>query len=295
MLRAAGAPRRGVRQRPGEPGRGVSAGQSQEVPQNGVAVFGQHRLGVELDAFDDGRPVPHAYDDPVLGAGRHFERCGQLARIDDEGMVARAGDRSRQARKNGTAVVVDAGGLAVHGGAAADHQSSAGRADALMPQADAEDRDASRQRFDKRRADAGLRGRARARRDDDRFRRQRAHVVHRDGVVAADVRNLAQFAQILHEVVGERVVVVDHQDHRDLSRYGPARRAALMPAAAYNPRRAISSARIRTLALLTVSSYSAAGSESATIPPPAWTYATPSRSVTVRIAMHVSSAPPKPA
>lgn len=46
-------------------------------------------------------------------------------------------------------------------------------------------------------------------------------------------------------------------------------------------------------ALLRHSVSSATGSESATIPAPAWTYAVPSRSSAVRMAMAVSESPAK--
>ena len=63
----------------------------------------------------------------------------------------------------------------------------------------------------------------------------------------------AQLAQVLDQVVGERIVVVDDEDH-----------------AAYNPVCASSSARNIARALSLVSSYSAVGFESATMPAPAW-------------------------
>ena len=92
-------------------------------------------------------------------------------------------------------------------------------------------------------------------------------------VVAPDDRRRAQLAEVLREVEGERIVVVDEKDH--------------------SPASAIASACSIARALSRVSSYSAAGFESATIPAPAWTCARPSLIVMVRIAMQKSRLPAK--
>jgi len=41
----------------------------------------------------------------------------------------------------------------------------------------------------------------------------RGDFLQRNGIVAKHTYNLAQLAEILHEVVGERVIVIDHQQH----------------------------------------------------------------------------------
>src|SRR5438045_954147 len=79
----------------------------------------------------------------------------------------------------------------------------------------------------------------------------------------------AELLQEMYEVVRERIVVVDHEDH-------------LAPASA------TSTAASSAASLFRHSWCSAAGSESATIPPPACRCATPSLSTSVRIAMQVS-------
>src|SRR5262249_7398105 len=135
--------------------------------------------------------------------------------------------------------------------------------DRLVPEADAERRDAgvTHERHD------ALRRPAWPGRDDEPLRLQPVEV----GRVVAphdDVR--AELAEEVREVVRERVVVVDQQDHRcSVS----ARSTAASTAAS----------------LRRHSSCSAAGSESATMPAPAWRCATPSWSTIVRMAMHVSS------
>ena len=93
-------------------------------------------------------------------------------------------------------------------------------------------------------------------RDHDLLRRHRLDLAERHLVVAAHAHVGAQLAEILHEVVGERIVVVDDENHV----YRPTALAC-----------ASSSARITARALSRVSSYSAAGFESATMPAPACT------------------------
>src|SRR4029453_3604566 len=99
------------------------------------------------------------------------------------------------------------------------------------------------------------------------------NLVGRDLVVPPHDRRRAQLAQVLREVERERIVVVDEESHR--------------------PASAIASACSIARALSRVSSYSAAGFESATIPAPAWMCARPFRIVMVRIAMQKSRLPAK--
>src|SRR2546423_1646029 len=91
-------------------------------------------------------------------------------------------------------------------------------------------------------------------------------------IVPLDDDLAAELAKEVCEVVRERVVVVDEQDHRVLA---SANSIAVSSAASFRRH----------------SSCSAAGSESATIPAPACSSATPSCRTIVRIAMQVSSVP----
>ena len=61
--------------------------------------------------------------------------------------------------------------------------------------------------------DARLVGRAGPRGNHYVRGRERIDVVERDLVVTVDRHALAQLPEILHQVVGERVVIVDHQEH----------------------------------------------------------------------------------
>src|SRR5216683_6792134 len=88
-----------------------------------------------------------------------------------------------------------------------------------------------------------------------------------DRVVALDGDVGAELAEVLHDVVGERIIVIDHQD----SNFFIVRHATYL-LAAISKSRAAWSARTIARALFTDSSNSAPGSESATTPPPACIY-----------------------
>ena len=92
-----------------------------------------------------------------------------------------------------------------------------------------------------------------------------------DRVVPADQRRLAQLADVAGEVVDEGVVVVDEENHEAVEsgsgRLATGTAARLRLYQRLNQPRALSS----------VSRYSSSGSESATMPPPAWKYTCPPR------------------
>src|SRR4051794_35773871 len=112
------------------------------------------------------------------------------------------------------------------------------------------------------------------RRNDDVTRLQPVDLVERNLVVPFHERRRPELPQVLSQVERKRVVVVEEKDH-------------------YRPASAIASAVSSARALSRVSSYSAAGFESATMPAPACTRARPLRMVMVRIAMQKSRLPAK--
>src|SRR2546426_10954053 len=80
-------------------------------------------------------------------------------------------------------------------------------------------------------------------------------------------------AQVLDDVPRKRVVVVDHEDHES------------------NPRAASRTASSTARPLFLVSTHSASGSESATMPAPTPQWIRPRSKVAVRIAMQKSALP----
>src|SRR5438477_604170 len=139
-------------------------------------------------------------------------------------------------------------------------------ADALVPQAHAEDGRALPEAADDVGRNPRLPRRARSGGDDDMRWPRRLDCLERRGVVVSYDGLFSQLAHVAGQVVDERVVVVDQQDH--------GTRAAMSPPA-----------------LSSVSRYSCSGSESATLPPPTWKYTSRPSTRQVRIKMLVSSAP----
>jgi len=116
------------------------------------------------------------------------------------------------------AVVVDLAGLAVHQRLGADDLAAEGPADRLVAEADAEDRQVVGGGLQQVQADAGLVRRAGAGRQEHALRLQAERLGHAHRVVAVDDGLRPQLVQVVDEVVGEAVVVIDHQDHGVLTR-----------------------------------------------------------------------------
>src|SRR5271156_1822516 len=228
-----------------------------------LALEGQNRFRMKLHAFDRVLFVAQSHDFVFRGAGADFERRRDGRRIHQQRMIAHRIERARNTREDRLAVVNYRRSLAVHQAIRAHDLAAERLADTLQAEAHAENRNLVRHLAQESQRDAGLGGSARSRRDDDRIGTQRANAGDFDGVVALDRDVGAELAEVLHDVVGERVVVIDHQN------FFIARHATYL-LAAISKSRAAWSARTIARALLTDSSNSAAGSKSATTPPPAW-------------------------
>src|SRR5262245_38284681 len=103
--------------------------------------------------------------------------------------------------------------LPVHHDAGSHDTRSEDLADRLMSKTDAEDRHVARDLLDKLQRDPRFVRRAWPRRDHDMCRTHRTYLFDADGIVAHHMQFLAEFPQILHEVVGEGIVVVDDEKH----------------------------------------------------------------------------------
>src|SRR5512133_3668960 len=245
-----------------------------EVLQQQLAVVREHRLRVELDALGRELAVAQGHHD-VASAGRHLEAVRDARVVHDERVIAPDGQRRGQAGEDRAPVVLDGRRLAVDGHVAHD-ATAEGLRHRLMTEADTESRHAGlREAAGDRERHAGLVGRARPGRDDDAIEGALEQLVDDRAVVAHDLELAPQLAQVLDEVVGERVVVVDHEDPHGQSGCSIA----------------ISTARSTPLALASDSRNSYSGLASATVPPPAWTWPTPASTTTVRMWMQVSRSP----
>src|SRR5581483_12291045 len=81
---------------------------------------------------------------------------------------------------------------------------------ALMAEADAKNRDFKSKFFNQCWTNSGVLRAARARRNANALRAHRPCLFHRDLVVAFHCDFRAELAEVLHQVVSERVVVIDY-------------------------------------------------------------------------------------
>src|SRR5579885_201976 len=176
-----------------------------------LSFGGPDGLGMELHALDAKRAMAEAHDLVFRCASADFEAFGHRIPFDDQRMVAHRVERTWNRFEDGLAVVEDRRGLAMHQARCADDPSAKRFADALMAEADAEDRQLRRKLTQDRHRDAGFFRRARAGRDHNRVGSERARTSNVDRIVAPDDDFGSQLAEVLDEVVGKRVVVVDHQ------------------------------------------------------------------------------------
>src|SRR6266550_352343 len=132
---------------------------------------------------------------------------------DDERVVARGRERVRETDEQTTPVVADAGCFAVHRTPGAHDAGTIGGADTLMPQAHTEDGDRRPEPPHDVRRNPRFARRTGPRGDDDMRRPKSLDLLVRRGVVASYNGLFSQLAHVAGQVVDERVVVVDQQDH----------------------------------------------------------------------------------
>ena len=101
----------------------------------------QDRFGMELHAFDRQRPVPHAHDHAIVGLRRDLQFIGQRGALDDQRVIARRIERIRHTLVQRGPVMPHARCPSVHQRRRMDDGPAERRADGLMAEADAEQRE----------------------------------------------------------------------------------------------------------------------------------------------------------
>ena len=136
-----------------------------------------------------------------------------------EATIAALRGRRGEAGEDAGAAVMDGAELAVHDLVGADDLAAEGLADGLVAEADADERRAGLGGgLDEREADAGVVGGAGAGGEEDGRGAHRHRLLDVDLVVAADLGLGAEFPEIVEEVPGVAVVVVDVAAARGRSR-----------------------------------------------------------------------------
>ena len=168
---------------------------------------------MELDAFDAEFAVAEAHDGAIGSLGGNFERTRERFALDDQRVIARGLKILREAAKDRFAIVVNFAGFPVHDFWRANYAAAKCGANCLVAEANTENWNFPREALDERNTDAGFFRRAGAGRDHDAVGAELFDFIERDLVVAADLEFLSHLAEILCQVVGEGVVVIEEQNH----------------------------------------------------------------------------------
>src|SRR5262249_36303680 len=146
--------------------------------------------------------------------------------------------------------------------------------DTLMPETDSQNRRTGTKFANQIVADSRVVRSSGSRRNTNLLRAQLFNLAKVRLIVPLYHQLRPKLTKILNQVVSKRIVVIDNKDHKNSCARSMARNVAL--------------------ALLTLSSYSKSGSESATTPPPACTKAMSSFKTMLLKAMQESSWPSNP-
>src|SRR5437899_3274605 len=192
----------------------------QEIRHQFLSLVRQHALGMELHTLNREILMSQAHDDAgsvfVRSPCADFQIAWQILLRDDQRMVARRSHGRSQAAKDGLAIVFNLAGLAMHQVLRAHHLAAKSCADGLVAEADSEQRHISlaREMADQFNTDARFLRSAGSGRKQDAFGVHRLDLSDGHFVVAANLHLRAQFAKVLDEVVSERIVVIEDEDHK---------------------------------------------------------------------------------
>src|SRR5579872_6681506 len=134
-------------------------------------------------------------------------------------MIAGSGHRHRETLEDSFVVVHDCAGLAMHDMSCADHTAPECFADRLVSEAHSQHWNLTGEMADQLDADSCLMRRTRAGRDHNSLRTQAFDLADGHLIVAANLDLGSQLADVLHQVVGERIVVVEYKNHAGRSCY----------------------------------------------------------------------------
>ncbi len=180
---------------------------------------------MKLDSMNCQRPVldPHDFIDGTFfcfGPGTHLEAIRQGSALSDQRMVAGRCKRVLQAGKDTCTAMMDLRSFSVHDFFRVDHPATKRLRNALMPKADTQNRDSARIFANASERNPSLIRCAGPGRNDDVTGIQGCNLLNGDRIVSNHFDLLTQLPAVLHQVVGERIVVIDHQNHKSSKRCG---------------------------------------------------------------------------
>ncbi len=154
---------------------------------------------------------PH--DFTLGGFCADLETVRERASLHEQRVVAGRFKRVRQIFEDPCSIVENRRRFPVHETIRADHITAKHIADALVSEADAQDGHSGAVGENDFAGDAGFLGSARSGGNHNAARGKFLDVRNADFVIPKNAEFCAQFAEVLDEVVGERVVVIDDEEH----------------------------------------------------------------------------------
>src|SRR3984957_1305391 len=170
---------------------------------------------MKLHSFNLEPPMPQAHYDPVVRLGSDHQLSRQTFPFHNQRMVTRRGKRVGQLSKHPLPIVMNLASLAMEQRRRTLYLPAKSRPDRLMPQTHAENRKLPRQFLDQLHGNSRLLWRTRTRRNYNALRFFTRDLLNADLVVAVHFHLASQLTQILRQVVGKRVVVIEQQNHLD--------------------------------------------------------------------------------
>lgn len=169
---------------------------------------------MELHPVDRQLPVAEAHDRPVFKLGVNLKAVGQAVTLDNQRVIARGRKRRGQPGKDTGSAVMHRAQLAMHDVICPHDLAAKGLSDCLMSEADPHQGRACFGRCHcEGQTDPGLIGIAGTGREQDAAWSQAHRLLDIDGIVAVYHHLRPEASQIVNEVVGETVVVIDQQQH----------------------------------------------------------------------------------
>jgi glycine dehydrogenase len=134
--------------------------------------------------------------------------CDPDGNVDLEDLRAKAA----QHRGKYTAIIMmNQGCFTMHNHARMHYPPTQHLGNTLMAQTDAENRQMAAEAFDYRHGNPGFVRSARTRRDNDTLGRKISDIIDANLIVAINAYRGTQLTQVLHQIVGKRVIIIDHQ------------------------------------------------------------------------------------
>src|SRR5450631_4445966 len=128
-------------------------------------------------------------------------------------MIARGRQRTGHILEQTATIMFYLAGLPVHEARRPHHIAAKSGPKCLMSETNSKHRLLACKMTDQLNADSSFLRRAWPRRDQYVVRRHFLHVMDRYLIIASDFHLLTQLSQILHQVVGKGIVVVENEDH----------------------------------------------------------------------------------